>query len=146
MLNFFQGRDWKRTDFLKKSGRLGPFGSPRNKFPPFGTGHSLIQIHFSALWVKRLTPFLDPKRTNDPLASYRWVIFMTVCHSRARASVAAAVTGVNRGLRFVIFVRVHHNCICGHSHGHCCFFLLLTPARLSPAPVGVPDHFCSRCR
>ena len=73
---FFQGVRSLPMPSLKKSGRLGPFGSPRNKFPLFGTGHFPIQIHYSALWLEGLTSFFVLRRTTEYPASYRKVMPM----------------------------------------------------------------------
>ena len=78
VLKFFQEPHWKRTEFLKKSGRLGPFWSPRNKFAQFRTGHFPIQIHFSALWGRDSTSFFRLRLAIEYPASYRKVMPMTL--------------------------------------------------------------------
>ena len=79
----FQGPHWQQTKPLKKSERRGPFWSLRNKIPTVGTGHFLIQIHLSALWVASLTSFFGLRRTTEHRASYRNVISMTLTTFRS---------------------------------------------------------------
>ena len=45
--------------------------------------HFLIQIQFSAFWVKRLTLFFDLRRTNHLLAPYEWPFLWRGPHFRS---------------------------------------------------------------
>ena len=71
---------------VRRSGCLGPSRLSRNKIAKMSNAHFPIQIRFSALWVKRCTPFFDLRQTHDPLAPCEWVISMTLTtvsvHSR----------------------------------------------------------------